>query len=128
MTRARQQRREADRRERKAGKIPGKAGRADLWWALGLTVLAWVHRLAFLKSNLDWDWPYTIFYEGDSETFYEYARALLNGRLYDNGIPFHPPGFAWVLAFIHTLVGAGAGHERVPYFAVKVVTALIGSL
>ncbi|HEV2856445.1 MAG TPA: glycosyltransferase family 39 protein [Thermoanaerobaculia bacterium] len=128
MSKARQQRREAERRERRTGRSPGRSGRSDLGWALGLTVLAWVHRLAFLKSNLDWDWPYTIFYEGDSETFYEYARALLNGRLYDNGIPFHPPGFAWVLAFIHTLVGAGAGHERVPYFAVKVVTALIGSL
>jgi dolichyl-phosphate-mannose-protein mannosyltransferase len=126
---ARQQRREAERRERKVpGKVQERAGRTGLLWALGLTVLAWVHRLAFLKSNLDWDWPYTIFYEGDSETFYNYARALLNGQLYDNGIPFHPPGFAWVLAFIHTLVGAGAGHERVPYFAVKVVMALLGSL
>lgn len=128
MSRARQQRREAERRERRTGRAPVRPGRTDLWWALGLTVLAWVHRLAFLKSNLDWDWPYTIFYEGDSETFYEYARSLLNGRLYDNGIPFHPPGFAWVLAFIHSLVGAGAGRERVPFFAVKVVMALIGSL
>ena len=49
-------------------------------------------------------------------------------RLYDNGIPFHPPGFAWVLAAVHTLVGAGAGDRRVPYVAVKVVIALIGSL
>src|SRR4029079_13388077 len=54
--------------------------------------------------------------------------ALLNGKLYDNGIPFHPPGFAWVLAAVHALVGAGAGAERVPYGAVKVVIALIGSL
>jgi len=115
-------------RERKPGKTRGKSGRPDLRWALGLTVLAWIHRLAFLRSNRDWSWPYTLFYEGDSQTFYEYARALLNGRLYDNGIPFHPPGFAWVLAAVHMLVGAGAGNERVPYFAVKVVMALIGSL
>ena len=73
-------------------------------------------------------WPYTVFYEGDSETFFEYARALVNGRLYDNGIPFHPPGFAWVLAAVHTLAGAGPGTERVPYVAVKVMIALIGSL
>lgn len=123
---SRQERREAERRERKTGRPPGK--RRDLWWALGLTLLAWVHRLAFLRSNRDWSWPYTIFYEGDSETFYNYARALLTGQLYDNGIPFHPPGFAWVLAFVHTLVGAGPEATRVPYFAVKVVTALIGSL
>ncbi len=128
MSRARQERREAERRERKTGRPPGPGKRRDLWWALGLTLLAWVHRLAFLRSNRDWSWPYTIFYEGDSETFYNYARALLKGQLYDNGIPFHPPGFAWVLSFIHTLVGAGPENDRVPYFAVKVVTALIGSL
>ncbi len=123
----RQERREAERRERKTGRTAG-TGRTDLWWALGLTLLAWVHRLAFLKSNRDWSWPYTIFYEGDSETFFNYARALLKGELYDNGIPFHPPGFAWVLAAVHTLVGAGPSNDRVPYFAVKVVMALIGSL
>lgn len=126
MSRARHERRETQRRERRTGKTPAK--RTDLWWTLGLTLLAWVHRLAFLRSNQDWSWPYTIFYEGDSETFYNYARALLKGQLYDNGIPFHPPGFAWVLAAVHTLVGAGADNDRVPYFAVKVVMALIGSL
>ncbi|HEV8581393.1 MAG TPA: glycosyltransferase family 39 protein [Thermoanaerobaculia bacterium] len=125
---SRQERREAQRRERKAGKAPGAPGRTDRWWFLGLTLLAWVHRLAFLRSNRDWSWPYTIFYEGDSETFYNYARALLDGRLYDNGIPFHPPGFAWVLAAVHTLVGAGSGAGHVPHFAVKAVLALIGSL
>ncbi len=122
---SRQERREA---QRKAGKIVPKPGRTDLLWALGLTLLAWVHRLAFLRSNFDWDWPYTVFYEGDGEAFFEYARALLNGQLYDNGIPFHPPGFAWVLAAVYTLVGADPAAPRVPYVAVKVVMALIGSL
>jgi hypothetical protein len=99
----------------------------DGWIAVGLTLLAWVHRLAFLRSNRDWSWPYTIFNEGDSEVFFNYARALLQGTPYDNGIPFHPPGFAWVLAFVHGLVGAGGPSDRVPYFAVKAVVALIGS-
>ncbi|HSK79675.1 MAG TPA: glycosyltransferase family 39 protein [Thermoanaerobaculia bacterium] len=125
----RKARREAERQERKAGAASGKTSlRADWKWALGLTLLAWIHRIFFLRSNRDWSWPYTIFYEGDSETFYRYARSLLAGRLYDNGIPFHPPGFAWLLAGIHTLVGAGSPEDRVPYFAVKVVTALVGSL
>jgi hypothetical protein len=117
------------RRRRQESRTSGKPqGRRDLLWALGLTLLAWAHRLAFLRSNRDWTWPYTLFYEGDSETYFDYARALLNGRLYDNGIPFHPPVFAWLLAAIHALVGAGPGAERVPYVAVKVVIALIGSL
>ena len=99
----------------------------DGWVAAGLALLAWVHRLAFLRSNRDWNWPYTIFYEGDSEVFFDYARAILRGTLYDNGIPFHPPGFAYVLAFVHDLVGAGGPSDRVPYFAEKAIVALIGS-
>jgi hypothetical protein len=122
---SRRERREAQRKE---GATAPKSALSDRWWFLGLTLLAWVHRLAFLRSNFDWKWPYTVFYEGDGEVFFDYARALLTGRLYDNGIPFHPPGFAWVLAAVYTLVGADPVTPRVPYVAVKVVIALIGSL
>src|SRR6185295_19339484 len=122
---SRQERREA---QRTAGKTVARPRRTDRWWFLGMTLLAWVHRLAFLRSNFDWKWPYTVFYEGDGEAFFEYARALLTGKLYDNGIPFHPPGFAWVLAAVYTLVGADPVTPRIPYVAVKVVIALIGSL
>jgi len=82
----RAQRRAAQRQTHKE-----QAPRTDLWIAAGLTLLAWVHRLIFLRSNRDFSWPYTIFYEGDAETFYSYARALLEGKLYDEGVPFHPP-------------------------------------
>ncbi len=126
MSKARSRRREA---QRKAGKIAARQPRrTDGWWFLGLTLLAWTHRLAFLRSSFDWKWPYTVFYEGDGEAFFEYARALLTGKLYDNGIPFHPPGFAWILAAVYTLVGADPVTPRIPYVAVKVVIALIGSL
>ncbi len=101
--------------------------RGELGWALGLTLLAWVHRAAFLFSNRDWSWPFTIFYEGDSEAFFRYARALLAGRLYDQGIPFHPPGFAWLLAAVQTLVGAGEAGGAVPHVAVRLVLALVAS-
>lgn len=106
-------------------RAPG--ARVDLWLTIGLTLLAWAHRLAFLASNRDRDWPFTIFYEGDAETFYRYARALLGGELYDGGIPFHPPGFAWLLAGLHTILGAGAAGAKVPFFAEKAALALLGS-
>ena len=101
---------------------------SDLPIFIGLVALAWIHRLFFLFSNLDATWPFTIFYEGDSETFYNYARAILNGTVYDGGIPFHPPAFPHVLSFIHTLIGAGPGVERVPYVPLKIVMALVGSV
>jgi hypothetical protein len=100
----------------------------DLRIAAGITLLAWIQRLIFLRSNRDFSWPYTFFYEGDSEVFYSYARDLLAGRLYDHGIPFHPPGFAWFLAFLHSLLGAGSASAQVPHVAVKSVMALLGSL
>lgn len=124
----RQARRAAERRRTTTGPPAAAGVRRDGLWAAGLTLLAWVHRLAFLRSNFDWSWPYTVFYEGDGEVFFEYARALLTGELYDNGIPFHPPGFAWVLAAVYTLVGADPATPRVPYVAVKAVITLIGSL
>ena len=97
-------------------------------WATSLTLLAWLHRIAFLYSNQDRAWPYTFFYEGDSRTFFEYARALLAGRLYDSGIPFHPPGFPAFLAGVHTILGAGPGATEIPHLAVKVTLALVSSL
>lgn len=99
----------------------------DGWIATGLILLAWVHRLIFLRSNRDWSWPYTFFYEGDSETFFDYARSILAGKLYDNGFPYHPPGFAWFLAFVHGLVGASEPGAKVPYVAVKSVLALVAA-
>ncbi len=110
------------------GRTAGPGARRDLLWALGLTLLAWIQRLVFLRSNRDEDWPFTIFYAGDSETFFRYARALLAGDLYDNGIPFHPPGFPAFLALVHAFVGAGAESAGVPHAAAKSVLALVASL
>lgn len=100
--------------------------RGDLGWALGLTLLAWAHRLAFLFSNQDRSWPFTVFYEGDAEAFYGYARAILSGSSYDNGLPFHPPGFPYFLAGLYAFLGAGADGE-VPHRAVKEAMALLGA-
>jgi hypothetical protein len=105
----------------------GSPRAGDLAWAAGLTLLAWVHRLFFLAANRDRAWPFTIFYEGDSETFFRYARTLLAGRLYDNGIPYHPPGFAWLLAGVHALAGARSNADEVPFVAVKAILALVAS-
>ncbi len=101
----------------------------DLAVAAGLTLLAWVHRLAFLQSNRDRDWPFSVFYQGDSETFFRYAQALLRGELHDDGIPFHPPGFPTFLAVLHKLLGADAAAGTLPsHFEVKAVLALVASL
>ncbi|MBD3337097.1 MAG: hypothetical protein GF355_16400 [Candidatus Eisenbacteria bacterium] len=109
---------------KRARPAPARNGR----WFLSLTALAWIHRVAFLLSNRDRSWPFTVFYEGDAETFYNYARAILSGSPYDAGVPFHPPAFPHFLAVIHAALGAEAPADRVPYLALKIVMALIGSI
>lgn len=101
------------------------AGWSDGRWALVLGLLAALLRVLFLFSGTDRSWPYTVFYEGDSETFFRFARALLAGELYDGGIPFHPPGFAFFLAGLQTLVGAGAANAAVPHLAIKLILAVV---
>jgi len=102
------------------------AGSQDGLIALGLVLLAWVHRIFFLLSNRDRSFPFSVFYEGDSETFFHFARAIAEGRPYDGGIPFHPPFFPIVLAGMHALVGVNGAET--PHRAIRITTALLGSV
>lgn len=102
--------------------------RTDLRWALALTVLAFAHRATFLFSNQDATWGFSLFYEGDAEVFHGYARALLAGRPFDGGVPFHPPGFPAFLALVYRMVGAGDATASVPHVAVRLSMAFVGSL
>ena len=68
-------------------------------------VFAFLLRILFLNSNLDREWPFSIFYYGDAAHFHEYATDLIEGRLYDNGIPYHPPLYAWLLSLIYRIQG-----------------------
>lgn len=75
-----------------------------------LFILACAERIAFLIGSRDRGWPFPIFYEGDAEAFHSYAQAILSGAPYDNGIPFHPPGFPLVLAGLYALMGDPIRH------------------
>jgi hypothetical protein len=46
-------------------------------------------RVLFIRSVVDRDWPFSVFYYGDSHHNHLYAMALIEGKLYDQGIPFH---------------------------------------
>jgi hypothetical protein len=93
-----------------------------------VTLVALVHRLLFLHAGYDTGWSFSLFYEGDTGPFFGYARAILDGRPYDGGVPFHPPGFPHLLAAIHALLGAADAGSIVPNTAVRVVVAAISSL
>lgn len=104
------------------GRTPGRGAR-PLPIGMGLWLLAFSHRAFLLLGNRDRSWPFTIFYEGDTETFLRYSLAILEGRVYDGGIPFHPPLFPHLLAFLHGLLGAPG-----PHMAVRLVLAALTSI
>ncbi len=81
-------------------------------------------RIFFLQGNIDKDFPYSIFYYGDSMKYDAYAVALLKGKLYDNGFPYHPPFFAWILALIYKMMGIPTG-SGYPY---KIIFSFINSV
>ena len=88
--------------------------------AAGLFALAALVRVLFLRGTIDQDLPFSIFYYGDSRVYREFALAILRGELYDNGIPFHPPLFAWVLSRVISAVGEN------PY-AMRAVLAILAA-
>jgi len=86
--------------------MPGTGWRSiPIGPAAALWALAFTHRLFLMLGNIDRGWPFPIFYEGDAETFYHHAQAILAGRSYDAGVPFHPPFFPWFLSGWHALLG-----------------------
>ena len=91
------------------------------------TLAAFFERWWFPSAWREATSPTSIFYYGDATRFIEYARAIVAGRLYDNGIPFHPPGWPLLLAAVFRWSGVATG-ASIPIGAIKVLTALFSSV
>ena len=93
------------------------------------TVAAIAERWLFGRA---WNESHTLtsaFYYGDAPRFVEYARAIVQGRVFDNGIPFHPPGWPLLMAaFIRLIGGVQHGVVLVPIGAVKLLIASLSGL
>jgi hypothetical protein len=46
-----------------------------------------------------------VFYQGDARAFLAYASHLVAGVPFDNGVPFHPPGWPFVLSLFFRAMG-----------------------
>ena len=79
--------------------------RRDAFACAGLFLLAALVRVLFLQSTVDRGLPFSIFYYGDSRVYREFALAILRGEAFDQGLPFHPPGFAYALAAVIGVTG-----------------------
>lgn len=65
------------------------------------------------------------FYYGDANRLVEYATAIAQGRTFDNGIPFHPPG--WPLLVAVFLRMTGAAHDQAMTVPVTTIKLLLAS-
>ncbi len=70
-----------------------------------VTASAIVARLLFPVIWAERDSIGSVFYLGDVRAFTGLASALIAGLPFDNGVPFHPPGWGVVLAGIYAISG-----------------------
>ncbi len=93
------------------------------------TLGATIERLSFARAWGESSSLTSAFYYGDALRFVEYAKAIVTGRPFDNGIPFHPPGWPLLLAAFLQISGAQhAGNVVIPVTAVKVLIASVSGL
>src|SRR5688572_26646934 len=54
----------------------------------------------------------SVFLAGDARPYHDYAAHLVAARTFDNGVPFHPPGWAFVLSGFFRLAGFDPLNDR----------------
>jgi hypothetical protein len=91
---------------------------------IAICTVALTTRLLFLDVNPDKHWAYSMFYYGDSIHYHRFASAILRGESYDNGIPYHPPLFAWALAGLYRIHGIPTSDG----YVFKIWLALLNSM
>ncbi len=92
-----------------------------------VVIVAWGVRLLFLLRMEDSGNLYSLLYHGDTRAYLRFAVALLQGVPYDSGIPYHPPGYPFLLSGLLRLFGYAPGSPP-PALALKAFMALTGGV
>ncbi len=130
-----------DRRGAAAGgstRAPGRPGRElpdepltrqDVRLIALVTGVATAVRLIFPVVWSERDALGSAFYVGDARAFTAFASAIVAGQPFDNGVPFHPPGWAHVLATFYALAGYDPVRGSPPDpAAIKAFVAVVSGL
>lgn len=64
------------------------------------------------------------FYFGDARAYLTYAVALVDGETFDNGVPFHPPGWPLVLSLVYRALDSSSNSPLDP-LTIKHVAAIL---
>src|SRR5262245_49440615 len=85
-----------------AGSSPASADdpARPAWTAAALLAAALLLRGLFAGATVDRDWAYSALFKGDAPLWLDYARALRTGQDFEQGLPIHPPGTAYLVAWL----------------------------
>ncbi len=96
-----------------------------MWvWVGGAFIAATLERWWFPSAWDETGLPASRFYFGDTRAFVGYAAALSAGAPFDNGVPFHPPGWPLVLSLLFRAFGWSADAPPDPLL-LKHVSAIV---
>ncbi|MBK7976972.1 MAG: hypothetical protein IPK07_28165 [Deltaproteobacteria bacterium] len=84
--------------------------------------LAFALRLLFWAATPDRAWPGSAWYDGDARGWITWAGALRDGAEYEQGLPFRPPGAAYLIVWL------AGGEPRDAIGRLKVAWCALGAL
>ena len=96
-------------------------------WAAGTALAATLERWWFPQAWNETQLLASRFYYGDTPAFMSYAAALSAGEPFDNGIPFHPPGWPLFLSLLFRFAGWSADAPPDP-LTLKHLNAVLSGL
>jgi hypothetical protein len=96
-------------------------------WIAGTVIAAIAERWWFPTAWDEGSLPASRFYFGDTRAFLSYAAALTAGKPFDNGVPFHPPGWPWMLSLLFRVFGWSAEDAPDPFLLKHVMAAISGA-
>jgi hypothetical protein len=95
---------------------------------LVVTACALLVRLWFPAAWAEGDELASAFYLGDARAFSAFAAHIVAGEPFDNGVPYHPPGWAYVLAAFYAVCGFDPmGGTAASAAAVKAFVAVLSA-
>lgn len=96
-------------------------------WIGGVTVAATIERWWFPRAWDEAGLAASRFYSGDARAYLSYAAALAGGETFDNGVPFHPPGWPLVLSLVFRALGWSAD-SPLDALTIKHVVAILSGV
>lgn len=113
------------KRPRKAALRPPSDQRVIRATALTIFAAALASRLFFWQATPDRHWGWTAYFKGDAPLWIDYARAIELGQAFELGLPIHPPGAAWLAAFLWSGSDSGFAWLRFSWVAMGALVPLL---